>query len=113
MLGVKEMQGMQGQLTSNKGPERMGNSHHEKGIAIQSKLFPFRKYQICTRLIFMCIQNEKNYLCRLTINHAFGSETCVYSWYTSPHGSEQVQNFLCVLVVVGKNKLFNYTELQI
>jgi hypothetical protein len=28
-------------------------------------------------------------LCRLKINQALGSKTCVYSLYTSPHGSEQ------------------------
>jgi hypothetical protein len=97
VLGVRETQGTQGQLTSSKGPERMGNSCHEKGITLRSKLSPLSKYQIRTRLIFMCVQSKKSYMCRLKINHA-----CIYSWYSSPHGSEQVQNFLCVLVVVGQ-----------
>jgi hypothetical protein len=26
---------------------------------------------------------------QLKINHTLGSESCVYSWYSGPHGSEQ------------------------
>jgi hypothetical protein len=37
--GGEEMQGAQGQLTSSKGPGRIGNSRHEKGIAFPSKFF--------------------------------------------------------------------------
>ncbi len=33
---------------------------------------------------------KKSYLCRLKINHMSRTETCVYSWYTSPHGSNQL-----------------------
>jgi hypothetical protein len=42
--GLKGTQGMQGQLTSSKGPGRMGNSRHVKGITFPSKLFNFSKY---------------------------------------------------------------------
>ncbi len=37
----------------------------------------------------MYVQIKKSSLCRFKINQASGYETCVYSWYTSPHGSEQ------------------------
>ncbi len=36
----------------------------------------------------MCVQIKKCSLRRTKINQASGSETCVYSWYTSPHGSK-------------------------
>ncbi len=35
---------------------------------------------------------KKSCLCRLKINHMLGFESCVYSWYTGPHGSEQIDN---------------------
>jgi hypothetical protein len=82
-------EGTQGQLTSSKGPKRMRNLRHEKGAAFTSKLFPFSKYQIRTRLILYVFRIKKSSLCRLKINHMSESETCVYSWYTGPHGSEQ------------------------
>ncbi len=44
MQGVSETQGAQEQLTSSKGPGRMGNLRHKKGIAFPSKLFHFSKY---------------------------------------------------------------------
>jgi hypothetical protein len=45
MREVTEMQGAQGQLTSSKGPERMGIRHHEQGIAFPSKnIFLLTKY---------------------------------------------------------------------
>jgi hypothetical protein len=37
----------------------------------------------------MC-KTKKNSLCRFKIKHASGLNTCIYSWYTGPHGSEQV-----------------------
>ncbi len=52
------MQGAQGQLTTSKGPQRVGNLYHEKGIAFPSKVFCSSKQQICTSF-FMCVQNKK------------------------------------------------------
>jgi hypothetical protein len=80
------------QLTSSKGPVRMGICNHEQGITSLSKIiFPFK--QIHTFLI-LCIYSmcgiKKSYLCRLKINHTSGSKSCIYSWYTGPHGSEQL-----------------------
>jgi hypothetical protein len=37
----------------------------------------------------VCLIKKLDSLCRLKINHASGSETYIYSWYTGPHGSEQ------------------------
>ncbi len=35
------------------------------------------------------MQNKKSSLCRLKINPASGSESCIYSWHISTHGSKQ------------------------
>jgi hypothetical protein len=77
--GVRETKGSQGQLTSSKGPRRMGNSCHEE---------PFKvSYLISANmdpLDFVCVQNKKSSLCRLKINHLLGSNICVYAWYSTP-----------------------------
>jgi hypothetical protein len=50
----------------------------------------------------MCVQNKKSYLCRLKINQALGSDTCVYSCYTSPDGSEHyLQQGLAMVVPIN------------
>jgi hypothetical protein len=36
-VGMGEEQGVQRQLTSSKGPKRMGIRHHEQGTAFSSK----------------------------------------------------------------------------
>ncbi len=61
---------------------------HEKGIAFPSKilLLANRKY---TPAWLYVSRIKKSALCRLKIKDVSGSETCVYSWYTSPHGSQQ------------------------
>jgi hypothetical protein len=55
--GLREIQGEKGQLTSSKGPERMGICHHEQGIAFPSKNIFFLK-QIHTGLsiMYMCAE---------------------------------------------------------
>ncbi len=90
---MREEQGVQGQLTSSKGLERMGNSHHEQGTALPSKGIFLLSFLSLNKNApardCLCVQNKKNSMCRLKINHASGSESCIYSWYTNPHGSEQ------------------------
>ncbi len=103
--GVREMQGAQGQLTSSQGPVRMGICHHEHGIAFPIKnIFLLGKYAP-TWIFYECVQNKKSSLCRLKINHRSGSEPCVYSWYTGPHGSEQLMYFLKVIT-------FNFCQIK-
>ncbi len=51
---MRETQGSQGQLTSSKGPSRMGNSCHEE---------PFKVSNLISAnmdpLDFVCVQNKK------------------------------------------------------
>jgi hypothetical protein len=58
-----------------------------KGSPFQVKFIPLENMHLLD--FCMCAQNKKESLCRLKINRASGSKTCVYSWYTGPHGSEQ------------------------
>jgi hypothetical protein len=74
----------------------MGIRHHEQGTAFPSKrvFFSFFLFfmNCAPPLIFvLCTLNKKGSLCRLKINHASGSESCVYSWYTGLHGSKKLQ----------------------
>jgi hypothetical protein len=89
------MQGAQGQFTSSKGPERMGNLQPWTRITFPSKILSFSNYG--PGWFFMCVQKKKSSLCRLKINHTSGSETCVYSWYAGSHGSEQLLWFLIII----------------
>jgi hypothetical protein len=89
--GVRETQGGQGQLALSKRPEWMGNSPSWKRTAFLSKLVSFfllvnSKHTPAETCVFRI---KKNSLCRLKKNHPSGSETCIYSWYTGPHGSKQ------------------------
>ncbi len=94
MRRVREEQGAQRQLTSSKGPERMGIHHHEEGTAFTGKGILFISFHTLNKNAptrnCLCLQNKKNSLCRLKIKYASRSKSCVYSWCTSPHGSEQV-----------------------
>jgi hypothetical protein len=77
-----------------------------KGLPFQARYFPFSK--IHPHLIFMCECRIKKSSLLLKINHAFGSETCVYSWYTSPHGSKQLLSdfripFMTLLTAFSKS----------
>jgi hypothetical protein len=87
---------VQGQLTSSKGPVRMGVRHHEQGIAYPSKIiFLLSKYAPAWDFVYVC-RIKKSSLCRLKINHAWRAELCIYFLvyirYTGPHGSEHLQN---------------------
>ncbi len=75
----------------SKGLGRMGIRYHDQGTAFPSKGFSFplirsmHLWYHCN--MYLCMLDKKDSLFRLKINHASESETCVYSWYTGPHGS--------------------------
>jgi hypothetical protein len=85
--GVRGEQGGQRQLTSSKGPERKGIHHHEQGTAFPREFFlSFYSLNVAHPLSYFArYTNKKGSLCRLKINHASGSKSCVYSWYTGLH----------------------------
>jgi hypothetical protein len=57
--GVKEEQGAQGQLTSRKGPVRMGIRHYEQGIAFTSKNILLLSKYAPVWIYCICVQNKK------------------------------------------------------
>ncbi len=58
--GGEEIQEAIGQLTSSKGPERMGNLLHEKGIAFPYKLFLLASSKYAPAWFYV-FQNEKEF----------------------------------------------------
>jgi hypothetical protein len=59
-----------------------------KGWPFQVRTFSFKRICIRLNIIYVCVQKKKSSLCKLKINYASGSESCVYSWYTGPHASK-------------------------
>ncbi len=76
---VREQQGAQGPLTSSKGPGRMGIHHHEQGTAFPSRGISYLSKNASVHDC-LCVQNKKNSLCRLKINHASWSKSCEPCW---------------------------------
>ncbi len=63
-MGVREVQGVQRQLTSSKGPETMGISTMNKGPPFQVRVFLFFFLSLSTvnthlTVICLCVQNRK------------------------------------------------------
>jgi hypothetical protein len=79
------------QLTLSKGPEWMGHSPPKKKEFLNKCVSEFIIGKMRAPLILnTCVyQIKESSLSRLKINQASRIKTCVYSWYTSPHGSVQ------------------------
>jgi hypothetical protein len=75
----------------------MGIRDHEQGTAFPSQgVFFFKNYT--SALIFIsCMLDKKGSMCRMKIIHVSGSESCICSWYTSLHGSEQLGWHWCIV----------------
>jgi hypothetical protein len=59
--GVREIQGVQGQLTLNQDLSGWGIHHHEKGIAFPSKLLPLARADM--HPLNLCVLRIKRVLC--------------------------------------------------
>ncbi len=95
MWGVREKQGVQRQLTSSKGPDRMGNSYMNKGLPFQVSV-EASETRGTTALVY-CLINSSLY-----------TETVQGWWSTPPTGltvgrGEVHPNWLTVSRGVGSS----------
>jgi hypothetical protein len=70
-----------GQFIPGKGPEWMGIRHHEQDIGLLSKwvfssTFDARDYALIIDYV-LCKYKDRIFVCRLKINHAWLTSSCI------------------------------------